>query len=252
MRIPPESTFFELKPTPYVSEQAGVLWVPESRLTGSSTITRGTTLAAFAPVIGLDKGNARLRQYGSYTLTESQEGAGGLIGFWFNKPKTAEEAATAIRSYADVEPSLYWPPVLTRLDYYQTADGTWTFYPKYKDSYDGPTKVLIEEFFAPDPFDITTPVAMRPQEFDDVLRVGGLSYDYSYGRLSLKRCLHGAYSLVLGVPSTTINAVTYSSAYLVVPSTNYTDWPSTLVIDERQKPVSGGYLKRRVTAYRPF
>ena len=34
-------------------------------------------------------------------------------------------------------------------------------------------------------------------------------------------------------------------------ATNYTDWPADIVIADSQKPFRGGYLRERITAYRP-
>ena len=34
-------------------------------------------------------------------------------------------------------------------------------------------------------------------------------------------------------------------------ATNYTDWPESLVIADSQKPYRGGYLREKITAYKP-
>lgn len=247
---PQEVCTFTTVPTPVVGERACLLQVPEKKFLAATSITRGTTLAAFMPTV--NKGDALTRGFGSYTLTEPADAPPGYLGFMFCKPKTDEEKATAIRSFYDVEPSYYWPPVLTQLEVLQKPDGTYSFEPTFKESYDGPTRILIEEFFSPDPFTITAPSAMRPLSFDGRLKANLLPYDLNVGRLQLPRCLRTQQMISVALdPTITIGAITWLNAVMVIPATNYTDWPASLVIDDRQRLVSGGYLRRKVTAYAP-
>ena len=83
------------------------------------------------------------------------------------------------------------------------------------------------------------------------------SYWYSVGNLNLEACLHTAINIgvVLDPPvvvtigyNTTIN---YNFAYLNDGATNFIDWPDELVIDDRQREVIGGFVRRRVTALSP-
>jgi len=247
-----EPCAFKVVPTPVVTERAGVLYVPEKYFKESTVVTRGTTLAAFLP--GVDKADALNRGYGAYTLTEPTEAPDGYLGFYFNKPKTSEQKATAIRNPVyEREPSSYWPPVVNSIVALEKSDGTWTFELSMKESYDGPVWTKTEEFFSPDEFDITQPTGMRPLSFDGRLRVGGLPYDSDYGRLQLPRCLRSAASFVVTIPSFTIGAINYTSASMYVEATpNYTDWPATLITYDKQRQVSGGWLRRTVTEYKPL
>lgn len=188
----------------------------------------------------------------SYRLVHTAKSGKLKRQFYFTRNISAEDASVAFKSSYDVEPSLYWPPVMTELRYYRQDDGTYTFKPIYKESYDGPTRVLIEEFFSPVPHSIAVPTTMQPQGVDDVVRVVGSSTDFTIGRLVLKPCLHPAIDLVLLLsPSVSEGAFTYTQGSLNVPATNLTDWPATQIIDDRQREVLGGYLRRKVTALKP-
>lgn len=244
-----EGTHYELLDTPNVAERAVLLWVSQRNLDASSVTTEGTTLANFLD--GVNKGSAILDGYGSYILTKHGGTKSGFVGFIFGKPKTAEQAATAIRTSYDVESSYYWPPVLLRIEQYAKTDGTYTLKPIYKEAFSGPTRMMIEEFLSPTPHTIAVPQTMQPQSFDDVVRVQA-PFDYSIGRLVLKECLHGAINLSLPLdPPVVDGALTYLNAFLYVPATNMTDWPATLVVEDKQREVAGGWLRRKVTAIKP-
>ncbi len=44
----------------------------------------------------------------------------------------------------------------------------------------------------------------------------------------------------------------FEAATVTYPAThNHTDWPPSLVISDSQKPFRGGYLRERITAYKP-
>lgn len=189
----------------------------------------------------------------SYRLVHSAKAGPLERNFFFVENLGEEVIGAPFRTSYDVEPSLYWPPVLTNLLWYPREDGTYVFKPIYKEEYSGPTRVQIDEYFSPTPHTIDVPTIMRPQGVDDVLRVVGSIKDWQVGRLVLKQCLHGAISLVLPLdPVVTDGATTYTQAALYVPATNVTDWPATLVIDDRQREVLGGWLRRKVTAIKPM
>jgi hypothetical protein len=250
---PQEPTAFQLVATPVVEERSCLVFVPQKKLLNSTSIARGTTLATFCGANQLANiGEGITHGYGDYTLTEPADAPSGYLGFYFCKPKTAEQAGTAIRSYYDVEPSYYWPPVLQQIDTLQKPDGTYSLKPTFKESYDGPTRILVQEFFSPDPFTISAPTVMRPLSFDGVLRANLLPYDLNIGSLQLPRCLRGNYTISVALdPPVTIGSITWLNAVMSIPATNFTDWPASLVIDDRQRQVSGGWLRRTVTAYPP-
>jgi hypothetical protein len=84
---------------------------------------------------------------------------------------------------------------------------------------------------------------------------GGVFW-YSVGNLNLDPCLHYAINIgvVLDPPIVvTVGSITfnYNFAYLNDVATNYTDWPNEIVIDDRQREILGGFVRRRVTALSP-
>lgn len=187
-----------------------------------------------------------------YQLTHAEKAGVLRRRFYFTKTRSAEEIATTIKSSYEVDPSFYWPPVLTGINVYPRDDGTYTFKPIYKEAYQGPTRLLIEEFFSPVPFTIPTYEAMMPQGADEVVQVVGSIKDWSIGRLVLKSCLHGVISFVLPLdPPVSEGILTYVQGSLFIAATNMTDWPATLVLDDRPREVLGGWLRRKVTAIRP-
>ena len=187
-----------------------------------------------------------------YQLTHTEKAGVLRRRFYFTKTRSAEEIATPISSNYRIDRSGYWPTVLEAVRIFPREDGTYTFKPYYKEAYQGPTRVLIEEFFSPVKFEIPTYEAMLPRGADEVLQVVGSIKDWSIGRLVLKSCLHGALSYVLPLdPPVSEGIVTYIQAMLQVPTTGLTDWPATVVLDDDQREVLGGWLRRKETAIRP-
>lgn len=187
-----------------------------------------------------------------YRLVHTAKAGQLRRNFYFTRVLSAEEIAAPFKSSYEVDPSFYWPPVLLHIEQYPKTDGTYTLKPIYKESYSGPTRMLVEEYFSPVAHSIAVPEIMRPLGVDDVVRVNA-PFDYVLGSLSLRACLHGNINLSLPLnPPVVDGAVTYLNAFLHVPATNMTDWPATLVADDRQREVLGGWLRRKVTAIKPL
>tara|TARA_R110002153_G_scaffold273999_1_gene446526 strand:- start:853 stop:1911 length:1059 start_codon:yes stop_codon:yes gene_type:complete len=106
-------------------------------------------------------------------------------------------------------------------------------------AYNGATKVKIEESFTESSSAVSTLSApMLPS-----------SYAYSGYKFSLSvpSCLHGVIEVDEWIFGCSVNGrFTQSSE-----ATNYTDWPSSLIIEDSYTPYNGGYLHRIVTAYKP-
>lgn len=108
-----EPTTFEVLPTADVAERAARLWVPQSKLDATTTITPGTTLADFLNDRAVDKGGALSQGYGSYVLTrEPAARAGDYLGYTFAKPKTAADLMTPFNEETIWVPDFEWPAVL--------------------------------------------------------------------------------------------------------------------------------------------
>lgn len=248
MRDPREQNPFEVIKTVKPGELAGLLWVREEHLRGSTTLTAGTALSAF--LTAAPKGDAISRGFGSYVFTENGPAEAGWHGFYFARPFSAGEKTTAFRTLTDVRRGIFWPPVLAGLNVYNfqaydadgaeyTADIIWDF--NLRDAYDGPTRLVIEYFASHEPHTISTPTSMQPE--------GGTFY-YGVGQVSIPRCLHPYMELTYstGNASTRYPWQTFTKAF---PATNLTAWPATQIIDDSETFDNGLYIRRKVTAYRP-
>lgn len=247
-RDPREDCPFQTVATLKPGEVAGLLWVPASAIRGDFTMNPGTTLANALP--GVSKGDALVRGFGSYVFTDNGPVENGWHGFWFARPFTAGEITTPFRSVTELRGGIYWPAVMggfsvRNFQAYDsdgvkyTADIIWDF--DVRDSYDGPTKVLIEYFASHTPHSITTPTSMQPE--------GGTFY-YGVAQVTIPKCLHQ--SLTLEYSTGNVNSrypyQTFSKAF---PATNLTTWPATITVDDGETFDNGLYIRRRVTGYRP-
>jgi hypothetical protein len=252
MRDPREECPFETVTTAVPGELAGVLWVNEDKIRATSTLTLGTTLALFLP--GVPKGDALRRGYGAYVFTQDAGKQGGWHGFYFARvfSSTEEnpETTTPFRTMTEVRGGIYWPPVLTNANVRNfqaydgdgalyTADVIWDF--QIRDSYDGPTRVVIEYFASHEPHTIAMPTSMQPE--------GGTFY-YGVAQVSIPKCLHPLLELnySTGANSTRFPLQSFTKLF---PATNVGDWPATIIIDDGEVFDNGIYIRRKVTAYRP-
>ena len=62
--------------------------------------------------------------------------------------------------------------------------------------------------------------------------------------------LHGQINIVATTGSNH-PVYSYAGTRWLYLATNYTDWPADLVIADSQRPYRGGYLREKITAYRP-
>lgn len=152
---------------------------------------------------------------------------------------------------------MFWPKVwLSNKNYRSVETDLYAIKGQYRESYQGPTRVLIEEFYSPTPFEIPLYLPMSDgavnEEIGNEVSSGGSTYWWSFGTFVLESCLHPTFAITLPITSVTIGAVTYTTATVTVAGTYYTEWPETLVIDDRQREVLGGWIRRRVTALRPM
>ena len=240
----PLETIATLKP----GEVAGLLWVPEAAIRSNFSLAPGTTLANALP--GVSKGDALVRGFGSYVFTDNGPVQDGWHGFWFARPFEAAEITTPFRSVTELRGGIFWPAVMGGFSVYNfqaydgdgvkyTADVIWDF--NIRDSYDGPTKVLIEYFASHTPHSITTPTSMQPE--------GGTFY-YGVAQVTLPKCLHQALTLTYstGQNNSRYPWQTFSKTF---PATNLTQWPETITVDDGETFDNGLYIRRKVTGYRP-
>lgn len=247
---PSRFQWHDLEMTPYNGSRAFSITVPERDLDYDSALPSRLTTWVDCPkwLKQVERVPTSLQEY---ELSWHQSAGGGARIFFFNPPQTEGEIATPFNSYNEVHPSVYWPPVLINISALADADGNYNFKPYYKSGIDGPCSVLVEEFFSTVPHVIAFTESMMPLSYDDVLRPNGLAYDYSFGRLQLKECLRPEWFFNLATPEITIGVISYLSSQMSIPATNYTDWPSSVVISDEQRQVFGGYIRRKITAYAP-
>jgi len=251
-----EKVFYSIFPIEdTVNERGIILYVRENYFTGSTVLTADTTLSNFMSTEGIEVGTAITDGFGGYTYQKQLDKQGNCLRFLFLATKTREDAQTPYRTYYEIEPSMYWPKVLLALQSYKrSSDDVYITRPRYKEPYQGPTRVRIEEFYSPTPFEIPLYEPMLERGLQDEIGLYyGAGYYLSVGSVTLDPCLHSASSLVVPLePSITVGIITYTSASLDIPGTSFTDWPAEIVIDDRMREVLGGWKRRRVTALRPM
>lgn len=111
-------------------------------------------------------------------------------------------------------------------------------------AYRGPTKMTVSEWWrstALTQSELPAVEVMLPKEMVHV----GANYN-----LRVEPTLHTNITFIdtIGTDDPRFSTGDYSQAF---PATNYTDWPTSLVVDVDQVPFRGGYRIRVVTAHRP-
>ena len=169
---------------------------------------------------------------------------------------TPAEELNLVKSYFSYQ-TYSWPAVLQRIE-----DENWTrrdggtdtiVYPIYKrGAYSGPTKVKVEIFWRVTPYDVGTS------------KLGDEDLLATINPMLPEPCVFQTPIATVNVPPTlhdqiTVSATTgtdhpvysYIGTTWTFLATNYNDWPDSLVIADSQKPYRGGYLRERITAYKP-
>ena len=70
------------------------------------------------------------------------------------------------------------------------------------------------------------------------------------GTVTVPECLHERIVLK-ATTGTNHNKYAYIGTTWDFLATNYTDWPNSIVVSDSQKSFRGGYLREKVTAYKP-
>ena len=128
-------------------------------------------------------------------------------------------------------------------------------YPNFsKDAYNGPTKMKVEKFWSASKFsspDYTTFTPTALQKLVPMLPET-IQFQTPIVSVNIQKTLHQ--NVVLSVTAGNNHPVyEFESATVTYNAThNHTDWPTSLVISDSQKPYRGGYLRERITAYAPY
>ena len=152
-----------------------------------------------------------------------------------------------------------WPAVLNDMD---PADGnqdgvigySWkrrkggsdtVVFPTYKiDTWTGPTKTVKERIWRKKQWSSSELTDLQPMQPLPINFVTPLI------RTNVKQTLHKA--LFLRVNTGTEHPVyNNESVQFNYGRTNYTDWPASLVIEDKQEPFRGGYMRTKVTVFAP-
>ena len=161
-----------------------------------------------------------------------------------------------VKSYTTYQ-NYSWPAVLQRIEdenWSRRDGGTDTIvYPIYKrGAYSGPTKVLVEVFWRVAKFTVGTSKTGSATELATVnpMLPEPCVFKTPIATVSVPPTLHDqiTVSATTGTDHPVFNYIGTTWTFL---STNYSDWPDDLVIADSQRPYRGGYLRERITAYKP-
>ena len=161
-----------------------------------------------------------------------------------------------VKSYTTYQ-SYSWPAVLDRIgveNWSRRDGGTDTIvYPIYKRGvYNGPTKVLVEVFWRVDKFEAGTSRDGTATELANInpMLPEPCVFKTPIAAVSIPPTLHNQIT-VSATTGTDHPVYSYIGTTWTFLSTNYSDWPPSLVIADSQRPHRGGYLRERITAYKP-
>lgn len=249
--------YLEFEPIPSIEPGVPdfVVRVPSSLIRADKMPVLGSTYAAFQLPLSIRRNEGWTQSY-IYIFS----GTGGSSGqpdksllweFYFTKDRGTGDAVTPFRTMIEYIRGVYWPPVLETITWgnfsaYDSsgveyiADTNWDI--TLKSAYDGPTKVVTEYFASHAPFTLTAPTSMRPQ--------GGVFY-YGTGSLTLPQCLHPSFDLTFttGTDNVRYPYQTFTKSFV---ATNYTNWPTTIILEDKQSYSNGLYLREKTTAYIPY
>ena len=122
-----------------------------------------------------------------------------------------------------------------------------------KDEYNGPTKMKVELFWQPNPFGEPTSATFSATALTllQPMLPEMIEFQTPIFKIRIKPTLHNTVTLS-GTSGTNHPVYAYNGTSFTYPSTGiHTDWPTSIVISDSQKPFRGGYLRERITAYKP-
>jgi len=129
------------------------------------------------------------------------------------------------------------------------------FYPVYRrNGYRGPTKATVHEEWLSESQMATAKAKDRKADGSldivETMETERIYYVAPYLSANIPACLHGTFYLQTNIGSSdpTWEQQNYRRDWA---ATNFTDWPDSLVVDVNISPSRGGYLVRKVTAYKP-
>ena len=122
-----------------------------------------------------------------------------------------------------------------------------------KDEYEGPTKMKVERYWSAGAFgeaNSTSFSATALQKLTPMLPES-IEFQTPIFSIRIKPTLHVQIQLS-GTSGTNHPVYAYNGTTFTYPAThNHQDWPTSLVVKDSQKRFRGGYLRERITAYKP-
>lgn len=233
-------TLFQTLGTPDLEQRIFRITVQDIHIKPSNFPALGTTYAnwAFDAKERLDDG------WNDYIYIGPDEAPAGRSAFLFG-PATAG----TLREKTDIIESYPWPNVLQALvataknhvSGYR-ADWFWSWSLK---SYNGPTRVKLSETWSAQRHTITVPAT--------VMQAAPIDITYYQGSFHFPPTLHGSFGTF---SLTTAGSIAHPDWGSVTSShtpaaTTLIDWPSSVIISDRQEPDAGGWLRKQVLAYAP-
>jgi hypothetical protein len=159
---------------------------------------------------------------------------------------TIADGIVAVSSYNTTQ-RYYWPAVLGTFELMSWVrnDGGTDVFPRYTfapDAYNGACKALVERSWSKSPQTLSTIVQMLPTP---------VTYACPYFTMAIPECLHPVVTAKCDTGSSDPIYVLNTGSTRTIPATNYTSWPSSIVASDEQDPYRGGYLRTKVTIYKP-
>ena len=141
-----------------------------------------------------------------------------------------------------------WPPVLSSLGIktWTRHDGGVDIYPDptfSKEHYNGSCKMTVTRGWSRNAFSIAENTGFRPTR---------ITYSCPFFMYHTRvPVLHPAVYLQCDIGSSDPIYTENTGSRKDFPATNFTDWPSTIVVDDKQEAYKGGYLRTTNTAHAP-
>lgn len=251
---------FEVLPTPNPAEVSFRVWQDANQMSPSSIPAIGQTYKA-SPIVG-NKPKVTTDGFGDFVYSYMRK-EGDDIWFYFAKAKTQAQRETPFRTFFSSR-QYTWPAVLEDVylvkssipQYINTGAGVQTtprYIPRYRyrpaTPYNSP--IMVQQYLAEVPYPQSLLIHDQPIPTDVNGSYLGVSVDFP-------RCLHDKIVFEELVPGAQIvYGVGMANPPLgrnptrqIFPATNFLDW-SAFVIEDRQEPVNGLFLREKVTIYPP-
>jgi len=207
---------------------------------------------------------SKFTEYGEYVyLKSAKQDADHVILYW-GKARTPTQRRTPFNSYPDtrqytwpavledtfVAKAIGFPQVVNNGSTTQTSDRLLPRY-RYRPAVPYNSIIIVDQFLSD--------VAYSSSDLNHIQPIP-TDVDGYYIGLSIRheRCLHPTCIFPKIQPESPVYGVgayptpmNRNSTSQVFPATNFLDWPSSFVIEDRQQNVNGLWLRERVTIYAP-